>query len=69
MLVTIQDEVAEQVAKNKGLELTALETSDREDQIGEWLEDRDIVGAWDYAPHLRRGGPGHRLAGADLGVL
>lgn len=50
MLVTIQDEVAEQVAKNKGLELTALETSDREDEMGEWLEDHDIVGAWDYAP-------------------
>ncbi|WP_029106940.1 ATP-binding protein [Mycobacterium sp. URHD0025] len=50
MLVTIQDEVAEQVAKNKGLELTALETSDREDEMGDWLEDHDIVGAWDYAP-------------------
>lgn len=50
MLVTIQDEVAEQVAKNKGLALTALETSDREDEMGDWLEDHDIVGAWDYAP-------------------
>lgn len=50
MLVTIQDEVAEQVAKSKGLELTALETSDREDEMGDWLEDHDIVGAWDYAP-------------------
>ncbi|MGB3321637.1 MAG: ATP-binding protein [Mycolicibacterium fortuitum] len=50
MLVTIQDEVAEQVAKNKGLELTALETSDREDEMGDWLEDHDITYAWDYAP-------------------
>ncbi|MFV8166307.1 ATP-binding protein [Mycobacterium sp. 134] len=50
MLVTIQDEVAEQVAKHKGLELTALETSDREDEMGDWLEDHEIVGAWDYAP-------------------
>ncbi len=50
MLVTIQDEVAEQVAKHKGLELTALETSDREDEMGDWLEDHDIVVAWDYAP-------------------
>ena len=32
------------------LELTALEASDREDQIGDWLEDHGIVGAWDYAP-------------------
>ncbi|OLO99824.1 histidine kinase [Mycolicibacterium porcinum] len=50
MLVTIQDEVAEQVAKHKGLELTALETSDREDEMGDWLEDHDITYAWDYAP-------------------
>ncbi|QRY42459.1 cyclic nucleotide-binding domain-containing protein [Mycolicibacterium boenickei] len=50
MLVTIQDEVAEQVAKHKGLELTALETSDREDEMGDWLEDHDIAFAWDYAP-------------------
>ncbi|WP_454788742.1 ATP-binding protein [Mycolicibacterium lutetiense] len=50
VLVTIQDQVAEQVAKNKGLELTALETSDREDAIGDWLEDHGIASAWDYAP-------------------
>lgn len=49
-LVRIQDEVAEQVAKSKGQELTALEASDREEQIGEWLDDHDIAGAWDYAP-------------------
>jgi signal transduction histidine kinase len=49
-LVSIQDEVAEQVAKAKPLELTALETSDREDQIGDWLEDHGISDAWDYAP-------------------
>jgi signal transduction histidine kinase len=47
-LVSIQDEVAEQVAKSKSQELSALETSDREDHIGEWLEDHGIVGAWDY---------------------
>jgi signal transduction histidine kinase len=50
LLISVQDEVAEQVAKNKSVELTALESSDREEQIGDWLEDRDIVGAWDYAP-------------------
>ncbi|MGZ5391123.1 MAG: sensor histidine kinase, partial [Mycobacterium sp.] len=50
VLVNIQDEVAEQVAKTRDHELTALEASDREDQIGDWLEDRDIAGAWDYAP-------------------
>ena len=50
VLVSIQDEVAEQVAKSKAQELTALETSDREDQIGDWLDDHGIAGAWDYAP-------------------
>ena len=50
VLVSIQDEVAEQVAKSRDYELTALEASDREDQIGDWLEDHGIVGAWDYAP-------------------
>ena len=50
VLVSIQDEVAEQVAKSKAQELTALETSDREDQIGDWLEDHGISGGWDYAP-------------------
>ena len=50
MLITIQDEVAEQVAKNTGLELTAMETADREDEIGDWLEAHGIAAAWDYAP-------------------
>ncbi|MCV7431747.1 ATP-binding protein [Mycolicibacterium bacteremicum] len=49
-LVNIQDQVAEQVAKNKDLELTALEASDREDELGDWLDDHGIAGAWDYAP-------------------
>jgi signal transduction histidine kinase len=49
-LVSIQEEVAEQVAKSKVQELTALEASDREDQIGGWLENHGIVSAWDYAP-------------------
>ena len=49
-LVSIQDEVAEQVAKSKSQELTALETADREESIGDWLDDHGISGAWDYAP-------------------
>lgn len=49
-LITIQDQVAEQVAKSKDLELSALEASDREDQIGDWLEDHGISHAWEYAP-------------------
>ncbi len=50
VLVRIQEEVAEQVAKSKAQDLTALEASDREEQIGDWLEDHDIEAAWDYAP-------------------
>lgn len=49
-LVTIQDEVAEQVAKTNREELTALESSDREEQLGDWLDDHGIIGGWDYAP-------------------
>lgn len=50
VLVRIQDEVAEQVAKSKSQQLTSLETADREERLGEWLQDRGISGAWDYAP-------------------
>ena len=50
VLVSMQDEVAEQVAKSKAQQLTALETSDREDQVGDWLDDHGIAGGWDYAP-------------------
>lgn len=50
VLVRIQDEVAEQVAKSKATELTALEAADREEAIGEWLENHGITGGWDYAP-------------------
>ncbi|KUH84772.1 ATP-binding protein [Mycobacterium sp. IS-1556] len=50
VLVRMQDEVAEQVAKSKATELTALEAADREEAIGEWLEGHGITGGWDYAP-------------------
>ncbi|MDA4109199.1 histidine kinase [Mycobacterium holsaticum DSM 44478] len=50
VLISIQDEVTEHVAKSKAVELSALESSDREEQIGDWLEQRGISGAWDWAP-------------------
>src|SRR3954466_3480930 len=50
ILVNIQDQVAEQVAKNADVELPAMQASDREAQLGAWLEDHGIVGAWAYAP-------------------
>lgn len=49
-LVGLQDEVSEQVAKAASIQLTALEAADREDQIGDWLDDHDIALAWEYAP-------------------
>src|ERR1700757_2771574 len=49
-LVSIQNEIAEQVAKSNTQQLTAMEISDREDQIGDWLDDHGIAGGWDYAP-------------------
>jgi signal transduction histidine kinase len=50
LMVSIQTEVAEQIAKSKSQQLSALEVSDREDAIGDWLEDHGIAGAWDIAP-------------------
>jgi signal transduction histidine kinase len=50
VLVKIQDEIAEQVAKSRSQDLTALETSDLEEQVGDWLDDHGIAGGWDYAP-------------------
>ena len=59
-LVALQEEVAEQVAKQgKGadpLTLTALEASDREDAIADWLDAHGVAGGWDYAPTLVEAG-------------
>jgi signal transduction histidine kinase len=55
-LVHLQEAVAEQVAKSASQHLTALETADREDAVGEWLEGHDIDGGWDIAPTLVEGG-------------
>ncbi|MFB9446487.1 cyclic nucleotide-binding domain-containing protein [Dactylosporangium vinaceum] len=35
---------------------TALQTSDAEDAIGDWLDGHDVSGAWDLAPTLVAGG-------------
>jgi signal transduction histidine kinase len=57
-LVLLQDAVAEHVAKSASQHLTALETADREDAVGEWLEDHDIDGGWEIAPTLVEGNIG-----------
>ena len=49
-LVRIQDEAAERIAKSKPQYLGALESSDLEDRIGEWLDDHGVADSWDVAP-------------------
>ncbi|CAJ1585208.1 ATP-binding protein [[Mycobacterium] wendilense] len=48
-LVTVQDEVAEKLTETARGESSALESSDREDELGQWFEDRGVPHAWDYA--------------------
>ena len=46
----------------KAPSLTPLEASDREDDVGDWLEEHDIADGWDLAPIFVAGRPGRRLA-------
>ncbi len=47
-LIKFQDDAAERVAHAP--KLTALEASDREDEISDWFEDHDVDGAYEMAP-------------------
>jgi signal transduction histidine kinase len=49
-LVELQEDAVKRVADAP--ELSPLEASDREDEMGEWLEDHDVDGAWELAPVL-----------------
>ncbi|MFF0186456.1 ATP-binding protein [Streptomyces sp. NPDC005244] len=53
-LVEIQERTAEQVAK--ATPLTPMEASDREDALGDWLDDHDIAGGWQLAPTFVQAG-------------
>jgi signal transduction histidine kinase len=55
-LVRLQQEVADQVAKPASQNLSAIETADREDAVGDWLEDHGVDGGWDIAPTFVEGG-------------
>jgi signal transduction histidine kinase len=55
-LVALQQEIVEQVAKSSSDELSAIETADREDAVGEWLDDHGVEGGWDIAPTFVEGG-------------
>jgi signal transduction histidine kinase len=47
-LVQLQEDAVKRVADAPTL--SPLETSDREDDMGSWLEDHDVDGAWELAP-------------------
>jgi signal transduction histidine kinase len=53
-LISLQDEAAERVSK--AVALGPLETSDAEDAIADWLDDKGIAGSWDLAPVFVQGG-------------
>jgi len=53
-LTELQESVIERAAKAP--RLTALQASDREDELGDWLEEHDVTGGWELAPVLVQGG-------------
>ena len=53
-LVKLQENAVERVAKAP--KLGPLETNDREDEVGDWLEEHGVRGGWDLAPTLVAGG-------------
>lgn len=55
-LVMAQDEFVKKV--RHAPTLSPLETSDREDELSDWLDDHEISGGWDLAPVFVAGGLG-----------
>jgi signal transduction histidine kinase len=53
-LVELQDDVIERAAKAPTL--TAMQAADREDELGAWMEERGLAGAWDVAPVFAQAG-------------
>jgi signal transduction histidine kinase len=53
-LVKLQENAVERVAKAP--KLGPMETSDREDEVGDWLEEHGVTSGWDIAPILVAGG-------------
>jgi signal transduction histidine kinase len=53
-LVELQEEVIERAAKAPTL--TAMQAADREDELGDWMEERGVTGSWDLAPVFAQGG-------------
>jgi signal transduction histidine kinase len=59
-LVDLQEEVIERAAKAP--QLTAMQASDAEDALGDWMDSRGVTGGWDLAPVFVQGG-------IDIGCL
>jgi signal transduction histidine kinase len=55
-LVRLQQEVADQVAKSTSQHLSPMETTDREEAVGDWLDDHGVSGGWDIAAAFVEGG-------------
>ena len=53
-LVELQEDVIERAAKAPVL--TALQEADREDELGEWMDERHVTGGWDLASVFAQGG-------------
>ncbi|MFI6074469.1 ATP-binding protein [Actinoplanes sp. NPDC051343] len=53
-LIELQDEVIERAAKAPTL--TAMEAADREDELGDWMDGRNVTGGWDLAPIFAQAG-------------
>jgi signal transduction histidine kinase len=53
-LIELQEDAVKRVADAPTL--SPLESSDREDDMGSWLEDHDVDGAWELAPIFVGGG-------------
>jgi signal transduction histidine kinase len=53
-LVELQEDVIERAAKAPAL--TALQAADREDELGDWMEQHHVTGGWDLAPVFAQGG-------------
>jgi signal transduction histidine kinase len=53
-LTQLQETVIERAAKAPTL--TAMETTDREDELSDWMDDHGVAGGWDLAPIFAQGG-------------
>ncbi|HEY0238019.1 MAG TPA: cyclic nucleotide-binding domain-containing protein, partial [Friedmanniella sp.] len=60
-MVDLQEAAVERMAKITR-ELSPMETSEAEDELGDWLDDHDVQGGWDVAPVFV-------AAGADVAWL